>query len=148
MAAETRDSIMMRVKRETQRDKQTTLLNLKGEVYDEIELNYKLKYGSFTIPFFKKEYPFAITSEYSGEIRKYARYVSFLICFLMMFFIITDHDTEEMTSTFNYRNLVTELILRICCSVQLLLTVWFCYIWLRLRMPLAMTKFDNEAAEE
>jgi hypothetical protein len=36
LAQDTRDDIMMRVKRETQRDKQISLLELKEEVYEEI----------------------------------------------------------------------------------------------------------------
>ena len=44
---------MMRVQRETQRDKQISLIGMKEEVEAEIRLNYDLKYNkiSWNIPF-------------------------------------------------------------------------------------------------
>ena len=49
---------MMRVIRGTQRDKLISLLEKREEVYNEIELNYELKYGSLTIPIINKEFKF------------------------------------------------------------------------------------------
>lgn len=43
---------MIRVKRETQRDKLISLLKLSGEVYEEINLNYTLKYVPHNLPFY------------------------------------------------------------------------------------------------
>ena len=84
---------MMRVKRDTQRDKLTTLLKLQGEVYEEINLNYTLKYVPHSVPFIKDGVNFPITAEYGSNVRSMARNLSFFICFLMLFFIFVDHDT-------------------------------------------------------
>jgi hypothetical protein len=46
-----------------------------------------------------------------------------------------------MTSTFTYNTIVAEFILRIAAASQLITTVWFIFIWLKLRKPLAMKKF-------
>ncbi|CAM6004641.1 unnamed protein product [Sphagnum balticum] len=96
---------MMRVKRQTQRDKQISLLELRQEVYDEIKLNYDLKFGTIQVPILKKEMPFEFTSERAAMVRGYARTISYFICALMMSFILVDHDTEEMSSTFTYGNI-------------------------------------------
>jgi hypothetical protein len=61
-------------------------------VYEEIELNYKRKYGEYTIPYIEKPFKFEITSGYAEAMRKKARSISFTICFLMTVFIIVDHD--------------------------------------------------------
>jgi hypothetical protein len=47
-----------------------------------------------TIPLINHTRPFEITSEYAGQVRNLARNISFLICFLMLFSIVVDHDTE------------------------------------------------------
>jgi len=71
-----------------------------------------------------------------------ARNISFFICFLMLFFIMMDHDTEEMTSTFAYTNDFSEFIIRIAAALQMLVTLWFIIIWISLRKPLALNKYD------
>lgn len=62
----------------------------------------------------------------------------------MALFILVDHDPEEQTSTFTYSNIITELFFRVICSYQLIMTIWYLYLWLKLRMPLALSKFDEE----
>jgi hypothetical protein len=87
LAADTRDSIMFQVSRETRRDKLTTLFDFYGELKEEIESNYKLKY--YSMDFFGLfSFPISITSGLIDEIRKTARYISYLICALMLIFII------------------------------------------------------------
>ena len=71
-----------------------------------------------------------------------ARNISFFICLLMLFFIMMDHDTEEMTSTFAYTNDFSEFIIRIAAALQMLVTLWFMIIWISLRKPLALNKYD------
>ena len=66
LADDTCDSIMMRVKRETQRDKLITLLSYQEEVYEEINLNYSLKYVPHKVPFKAEGVDFPITSEYAA----------------------------------------------------------------------------------
>ena len=62
----------------------------------------------------------------------------------MVFFILVDHDTEEQTSTFTYSNMVTEGIIQIFCKIQLFLTLTFVYIWIQLRKPLALKKYEKD----
>lgn len=64
-----------------------------------------------------------------------------------MFFIVVDHDTEEMTSTFTYSNIITEVILRVAAAAQLFYTFWYIFLWLKLRKALAVKKFDRSEAE-
>lgn len=77
-----------------------------------------------------------------------ARNISFTICFLMLFCIVVDHDTEEMISTFTYTSVVSEFLMRIAAAAQLLVTLWFMVIWISLRKPLALKKYDLAASEE
>lgn len=65
----------------------------------------------------------------------------------MMFFIVVDHDKEEWTSTFTYTSVITEFLMRIAAATQLVYTLRYIAIWVMLRQPLAMKKFDNEGGE-
>lgn len=38
--------------------------------------------------------------------------------------------------------------MRIAAAAQLALTLWYIAIWVMLRQPLAMKKFDNDGGEE
>lgn len=60
LADDTKDSIMFQVSRETRRDKLTTLFDFYGELKEEIESNYKLKYYSINIG--SVSFPVSITS--------------------------------------------------------------------------------------
>lgn len=60
LADDTKDSIMFQVSRETRRDKLTTLFDFYGELKEEIESNYKLKYYSINIG--SVAFPVSITS--------------------------------------------------------------------------------------
>ena len=93
LSSDTRDDIMFRVKRDTQRDKLTTLLKLKEEVYKEVDLNFELQYKPHWVPFKKDGWKFEITADYATYVRGLARNISFLICLLMVFFVLIDHDT-------------------------------------------------------
>ncbi len=66
----------------------------------------------------------------------------------MMFFIVVDHDKEEWTSTFTYTSAITEFLMRVAAATQLIYTLRYIGIWVMLRQPLAMKKFDNEGGEE
>jgi hypothetical protein len=58
---------------------------------EEIQSNYELKYYSYNL--FGMSFPLSITSEYIDRIRVLARYVSYLICSLMLYMIVVEHDT-------------------------------------------------------
>ena len=111
LAKNTREDIMMRVQRDTQRDKQISLIGMKEEVKDEIELNYTLNYFKFSmkLPYIDKtiERDFPITSDLSNKVRGYARKCSFVICLFMVLLVLVDHDAEEKTSTFTYSNMLS-----------------------------------------
>jgi hypothetical protein len=94
------------------------------------------------LPFCSEGVNFPITATYGSQVRSMARSLSFFICFLMLFFILVDHDTEEMISTFTYTSSLSEFLIRVAASVQLLITAWFMVIWISLRKPLALKKFD------
>lgn len=148
LSNETRDDIMMIVKRDTQRDKQITLLETYKVVEAEIELNYQLKFGSEPIPYLNRPIPFPLTSEFASEVRNKARSISYLICALMLMLILVDHDLEEQISIFTYDSFLSEVILRIFATAQLFYTLWFTFIWLKLRLPLVLKRFYKEYEEQ
>lgn len=53
---------------------------------------YNLKYYKLSFLGIKQDLP--ITADYVDSVRKAARYVSYLICALMLFLIIVEHDLE------------------------------------------------------
>lgn len=91
---------------------------------------------------------FSITAEYSSHIRKTARWISWTICVLMAIFILVDHDPDEQTSTFTFNNIISEIILRVACAVQFVYTLWYVFLWLKLRKPLALRKWDEQILKE
>jgi len=80
-------------------------------------------------------------------VRGIARKISFLICFLMVFFVLLDHDTEEMTSRFDYTNDMTEFIMRSLAALQMAVTGWFLIVWWKLRQPLCLNKYDHDVLQ-
>ena len=66
----------------------------------------------------------------------------------MLSFVLIDHDTEEMAATFSYTSNFTEFIMRSLAAAQLMVTMWFIVIWISLRKPLCLKKFDLAVAEE
>lgn len=87
------------------------------------------------------EIPLSITSNLINQIRVSARYVSYLICVLMLYFIFVDHDTIEKTSYFSYYNYRDKIIMKIICGVQLTLTVLFFALWIKMRSYLSWKKY-------
>lgn len=58
-------------------------------------------------------------------------------------YIVVDHDKEELTSTFTYTSAFSEFIMRTAAAAQMVYTLIFITIWIMLRQPLAINKFDN-----
>lgn len=102
LAEDTKDSIMLQVSRDTQRDKLTSLFGFYENIMEEIEQNYELNYWKKNI--FGKEMTIPITSALLNRIRNGARIVSIMICLAMLWLILVDHDTAEKTSYFTYYN--------------------------------------------
>ena len=148
LSDDTRNDIMFRVKRETQRDKLITLLKLRDEVYEEVDLNFRLQYVPHEVPFRQEGVKFEITADYATKVRALARKISFFICFLMLAFVLIGHDTEEQTSIFSYTSNFSEFIMRALTAAQLLVTFWFVVIWISLRKPLCLKKYDLSVQEQ
>jgi len=53
-----------------------------------------------------------------------------------------------MTSTFSYTSNFTEFIMRTAAASQLLVTLWFLVIWISLRKPLCLKKYDLDVMEQ
>ena len=102
----------------------------------------------YTIDLKFKQIPVSITSNLIDDIRKAARYFSYTICFTMLFLIFVDHDTVEKTSYFTYYNYQDKLIMRILTTVQLILTLLFFGLWLKMRSYLSLQKYLNQENEE
>ena len=147
LSSDTRDDIMFRVKRGTQRDKLISLLEMKEEVAKEVNLNFTLQYKPHDFPFRPEGISFEITSDYALKVRGLARKISFLICFLMVSFVLVDHDTEEGVSTFDYTSDFTEFIMKSLAGLQMLVTFWFLVVWWKLRKPLCLAKYDHDLEE-
>lgn len=92
-------------------------------------------------------FPVSITSEFIDEIRKVARYISYLICALMLMFIIVEHDTTEQASYFNFFHYREKMVMRVLRIIQLLLTVLFFSLWIKMRYNLCMSKWNSEEEE-
>ena len=132
---------MFSVERATQRDKLTSLLDYKEEIYREIDSNYNLNYKN-TMKIFNKEILVPITSNLCEGIRDIARKLSYLICILLALLIFVDHDTREKSSIFAFRTFTQELLIRSLCFIQLFFTLLYCYLWGKMRYKLALTKYN------
>lgn len=66
----------------------------------------------------------------------------------MLAFIIVEHDTLEQASYFNFFHYHEKMVMRILRIIQLLLTILFCSLWIKMRYSLCMSKLNNEEEEE
>lgn len=66
----------------------------------------------------------------------------------MLVFIIVEHDTLEQASYFNFFHYHEKMVMRILRIIQLLLTVLFCSLWIKMRYSLCMSKLNNEEEEK
>ncbi len=82
------------------------------------------------------------TSDYCNQLRSTARNISFIICALIALLVVVEHDTEELSSEFDYSNILSYILLKAICLLQLGFTLVFFYIWFTLRQPLALKKYD------
>lgn len=129
---------MFQVGRDTPRDKLTTLFDHYDELKEEIESNYQLKYYSIYVG--SLNFPFSITSELINDIRKTARIISYFICLFMLMIIVVDHDTIEKASYFNFFHYYEKMFMRILSTIQLLLTLLFFTLWIKMRYRLCISK--------
>lgn len=67
-----------------------------------------------------------------------------IIIVLMIFLVYVDTDTEEMTSEFGFGNIISKIIVRSLCTVQLVLTIFNCYLWTKMRSSLALEKYHQK----
>ena len=147
LAPDTKDDIMFRVGRENRRDKLTTLFGYYDELKREIDFNYDLKYYSLNLLGFR--IPVSITSSIIGNLRKFARWTSYIICLLMLMFIVVDHDTKSQESYFNFFYYYEKVGMRVLTIIQLFLTLLFFVLWIKMRWSLCLQKLEEaEGAEE
>jgi hypothetical protein len=148
LAEDTKDSIMLQVSRDTQRDKLISLFGFYENIKEEIEQNYELNY--WKVKPFGKEFTLPITSAFLSRIRNAARFVSIIITIIMLYLILVDHDTVEKTSYFTYYNYEDQLLMTVVCGVQLILTILYSVLWLIMKSQLSLSKYrrDAEAPED
>ena len=79
-----------------------------------------------------------ITSSLISNLRKFARWTSYLICILMLAFIIVDHDTTDQESYFNFFYYYEKAGMRVLTTVQLMLTLLFFSLWIKMRWKLCL----------
>lgn len=134
---------MLQVSRDTQRDKLTSLFGFYENIKEEIEQNYELNY--WKTRFLGKQITIPITSAFLNRIRNAARFISIIICLIMLYLILVDHDTVEKTSYFTYYNYTDRLAMTIICGVQLLLTILYSVLWLIMKSKLSLSKYRRDA---
>ena len=136
---------MFDVGRENRRDKVNTLFDHYDELKEQIEWNYDLKY--YTLNIGSVQFPLSITSGSIDQVRKTARYISYAICALMLMLILVDHDTLQQASYFTFFYSNEKLFMRVLCLIQLLLTVTFLVLWIRMRLKLCLSKLAKQSEE-
>lgn len=95
--------------------------------------------------FYGKKITVPITSDFLSNIRNAARIISMVICLVMLYLILVDHDTVEKTSYFTYYNYEDKLVMKALCAIQLLLTVIFSVLWLIMKSKLSLSKYRRDA---
>jgi hypothetical protein len=88
-----------------------------------------------------------ITSEKVESIRSAARWTSWAICLIMLNYIFVQHDMNEQESYFSFFHRSERIIVGGICIVQLLLTVIFFGLWIKMRLPLCRLKLQKEAGD-
>ena len=71
-----------------------------------------------------------------------------LICALMLVLVYVDYDTDQMVSQFAYGNFVSKIVLKSLCGIQLILTVFYCYLWGKMKAGLALEKYHQKVQED
>lgn len=146
LADETRDRVMFEVGRGNRRDKLITLQDHYEEINEEVQWFYDLKYNNFKCLGYT--YDFSITSEKVDNVRKVARFTSYAICTLMLMLILVEHDMSEQESYFTFFYWYEKAIMRFICSFQLFLTFLFFGLWVKMRLPLCLSKLRKQQEEE
>ena len=129
---------MLNVLRETPRDKLISLTNYKDDIYKEIELNYNLKYQNTLF-----NYKLPITSESCNQVKNIASFISFTIIILIFVIVAVEHDLVEQISEFSYYSGQTRFWMQFVCLVQLIFTIVYFFLFLKMRLPLALQKWRD-----
>lgn len=90
------------------------------------------------------EKDFSITFSDCEKYRIYARYLSFIICAFLVMFITVEHDQDNQESTFIVYGYLINLFIKFLCFSQLLLTLFYCYLWSKMRGKLALQAYYKE----
>lgn len=91
-----------------------------------------------------------ITSTFAEDIKGKARQCSYLIIFLLLFFAAIDHDTsgDEKSSHFLFVNSLSMILIKGLCFIQLSLTLFYCYLWGKMRATLSLEKYYQSAEDD
>lgn len=65
----------------------------------------------------------------------------------MLMLIMVEHDTVEQASYFNFFHYNEKMFMRVLRTLQLLLTLLFFTLWIKMRYSLSMSKLNSEEAE-
>lgn len=132
---------MFQVGRETRQDKLVTLFEHYGELEEQVIWCYNLNY--YKAEFLGLSYQISITSQKIDNIRKTARWLSYLICGLMLWLIMIEHDTQNKESYFTFFKWEQKYIVRFICLFQLALTLTFFGLWIKMRLNLCLSKLQS-----
>ena len=61
-----------------------------------------------------------------------------------MYFIIMEHDLTEQASYFTFYNSRDKIIMRVISLLQLILTLTFSGLWIKMRLGLCLSKYDKQ----
>lgn len=64
---------------------------------------------------------------------------------LLVLFIAVDHDVEDddISSRFMFPNFLTMIVIKGLCYLQLGLTLFYCYLWGKMRAVLSIEKYHQ-----
>ena len=101
-----------------------------------------MKYtGNTFLGFINTKMP--VTSEIATFVKNLARYTSLIIMLLTAWLVFVDHDVANQFSEFTYYDDSSKYIVKFFCFVQLLITLFYFILWLKLKLPLALQKYKN-----
>lgn len=66
----------------------------------------------------------------------------------MLWLIVVEHDTTEKESYFTFFHYNEKLIMRIVCTLQLMLTLLFFGLWIKMRLNLCLSKLQKQQEQQ
>lgn len=66
----------------------------------------------------------------------------------MLWLIVVEHDTTEKESYFTFFHYEEKLFMRAITTIQLILTLLFFTLWIKMRLNLCLSKLKKQQEEE